>query len=810
MSETNPGINQENIVAPVSAEAEKAKELLNKERVGLQAVLLMDAKTASSEETVKALTEIRSKSDAPNLETITKSSKFERDNYWKVKQNKDKEPMSFDEQKSEWISSADQILGAFRSNSEQETLLKKLGYDKNKGAKEFYEEFFVEGKGNLGFFGKKIAESFTEEDLKSAQKKSITIVEAGSDGAKITREISLLDALGGFYGQKSSEVARLVAEGMSNLKNNEEEFKKTAGEQVTSLSDNDRGLLANIAAQSGGWVKNENARLEKVQREQEEKRRKEEEEAKKNSPEGLAKQVTEIYDRISKSDKDLVKHFLPVLEAFKAKPKDISDDVYKSSANAAIEAFIKAEGLGDKPEDEQLINIISLFDSLSLHDFSKLQENDKNFVNESKKNILQKLKDKDVELLDINNDRELMNDNAERVEQEVGDGRQVGDIDLSHPGFKRAGKVIRKPIFIVYTEKKGAQPDGIEPGADMNEEITKNIGKIRESIDNSDHDFIKHFSPVLQSFEKKPAEISDKTYKDITINLLSAFSRAESMSNKTEKDQAMALIFYLDMLSFAKATWELSEDEIKFIEKKESEFINLLAGKDIKPIDIKQGDNYDPDKMDANLETVNDESMVDKVIKVHFRRGFTTGQEVLRRPRAIVGKKIAESPVVNPDQNEGDSGAAEQEDGAGATTDGAAKEGQGDNPPATEEQELAEPAQDAQNQPQAGGVGEQAQPAQAEAIPGDASPQAVAGGSDEQAAIPTTGHATPEDPDRIAKGQQEIPTQDQINAELARAVLLADGRDLNEEEKVRIKEGEKADEVIKKTNLNSVTPNNDN
>lgn len=797
MSETNPGINQENIVAPVSAEAEKAKELLNKERVGLQAVLLMDAKTASSEETVKALTEIRSKSDAPNLETITKSSKFERDNYWKVKQNKDKEPMSFDEQKSEWISSADQILGAFRSNSEQETLLKKLGYDKNKGAKEFYEEFFVEGKGNLGFFGKKIAESFTEEDLKSAQKKSITIVEAGSDGAKITREISLLDALGGFYGQKSSEVARLVAEGMSNLKNNEEEFKKTAGEQVTNLSDNDRGLLANITAQSAGWVKNENARLEKVQREQEEKRRKEEEEAKKNSPEGLAKQVTEIYDRISKSDKDLVKHFLPVLEQYKTAPKDVSDDLYRDTAKAVMEAFTKAESLSSKPEDEQILNIISLFDSFDVIDSSKFTDKEKEFYIKSARSISEKLSQKNIKMIDPRTQIDYLAKIGETEEQEVEDD-QVGKNFVKLNGFMKGDTVFRKPVILRGVKKKGsekpAEPDGSEPTPS---EITNKIKALESEISGTNSEFIKRFLPILKAYEDRPQDIGEDVYNEKSNEALDVFKKLKDNADKPEDQQALILLDLFDSLVITPEMMRLNDQEKEYCKGLIESVINKLNEAGITLVPFKAGEEMQESTMDVLLEReVDDEALVGKAVDVEAY-GFKKGEEILRKQKVVIGKKKASK---EPGQGEA----------AGATMDGAAKEGQGDNPPATEEQKPAEPAQDAQNQPQAGGVGEQAQPAQAEAISGDASPQAVAGGSDEQAAIPTTGHATPEDPDRIAKGQQEIPTQDQINAELARAVLLADGRDLNEEEKVRIKEGEKADEVIKKTNLNSVTPNNDN
>lgn len=779
MAEIQPnGINPE-APAPVQPEAEKGKEIFNKEKAGLQAALLMDAKKDTSENTIKALTELKSKSDAPNLEQITKSSKIERDKYWKNKNAN----MSFDDKKSEWVKNADQLFTAFKSNSEQKALLDKIGYGQDKSAKDFYDEFFVTGKGNLGFFGKRIAESFSEEDLLKAQEKSLKIVDAQGN----EKNISLLDALGNFYGQHSTEVARLVAEGMVNLKNNDKEFIREASKQIASLGDEDKKFLDVIKTMSGDWDTSENQRIEIERKKREEQRKREAEEAKKNTPEALSQEATRLYTRINDGSNQLLKEFLPILEPYKSKGENIGDEAYRKGARGVIDAFTKAVSMSNSPENEdnQLLNIISLFDTISLTDTSKFTEKEIEFFKNNLKTITDMLAKRDVILIDLNTPIEEVEKVGEKVEVET-DEDGIGKKVVTRAGFMKGDKVFRKPIVAVGVKKK----EGVKPVDGELQDITpENIARqeqavkeLREAISSGDHEFIKHFLPVLQGYEQKPTEVSDELYTLLTNHLLTSVVAAETSSSKGEKDQALKLINYLDMLSFEKKTnRKLTPQDISLIEKKEAEFIKLLADRGIRPIEVNIGDTYDADKMDFISQVqVDEDEDVNKITKVHFRSGFTLNDEVIRKPK--VEYKIKKQNVDEPSvQVQADPRGAEE--GAGVPAD---------FPPA-EGAQGADAGEKVQNDDMIGGdtsPAEHAESTQEEAEPGEAEKQAA---GEEAGAVAKTDEQEPE----------TQPTLADIDDQLVQAKFLADGRELTEDEKSRIKSGEKAKDVIK---IDTTTP----
>ncbi len=784
MAENQPnGINPE-APAPVQQEAEKTKELFNKEKAGLQAALLMDGKKDTSENTIKALTTIKASSESPNLEKITKSSKFERDNYWKDKEKKAGREIAFDDKKTEWTANADQIFNAFRGNPEQKGLLVKLGYDQGKSAKDFYDEFFVEGKGNLGFFGKRIAESFSEEDLSSAQKKSLTISETNPDGSISTKEISLLEALGSFYGKNSTEIARLVTEGMFNLKNNEEEFKKAAGLQINNLSDDDKAYLEAINSNYQEWDKREKARLDEEKRKREEARKKAEEEAKNNSVEGLTKRATEIYDRLDNTGTEIMKHFKPILESYKTKPDGISDEVFVNNARAVVEAFTKAESMTSKSDESQLLTIISILDTLQNTDFDKLSDPEKEFYKKTQSDVAQKLAEKGVRPIDPQKYLEEKKEKAKITEVEAKENEEEG-YALALGGYTRNGNVIREPEYTL--KKKKTDRTGqveVEPVNASTEEISRNIKELSERIGNGNNEFIKHFLPVLKSYEQKPADFSDELYRLTTQHLLTTVKSVEMASDKSEKDQALLLINYLDMLSLDKATRkDLAPKDSALIEEKEAEFIKLLADKNIKPITVNIGETYDPDKMDvSSRDVVDNDEDVNRITKVHFRRGFAMGDEVIRKPRVRYGvKRQTQAEAVESTQAEG----SEQKPAEPAQAEQVKPVHAGDNV-----QKDADKSGSDQPQP------EQAQPAQKEANEPAGSAQ------------PTEGE-TGRDVKTDEPEQKTKPSQEDIDKQLGQAKLLA-GRELTEEEKDRIRNGEPAESVIKNDGLTSTSPGNDN
>ncbi len=227
---------------PTSKEGEKSKELLNGSRAGLQGALLLDAVkpgvgiNLNKNDLQKVKSNIES---GQSFETtkITNSSKLERTNFWKENY---KEATSFDDQKKIWVDKTNEFLNYYYDGSPEKEgakeVLNKLGMRKD-GAGDVYNEYFgaVTGKGEVGYFASKAARELSYEQIRDHGE--------------------LLVKIGGFYGKDSAEVAKLLAEGAKNLKENSETFIPAAEEGFNNLTDEDKKILDGVHQRSEEWRK---------------------------------------------------------------------------------------------------------------------------------------------------------------------------------------------------------------------------------------------------------------------------------------------------------------------------------------------------------------------------------------------------------------------------------------------------------------------------------------------------------------------------------------------------------------------------
>lgn len=220
-------------------EAGPKKELINKGRVGLQgALLLLDKKfPGSSAEGAEGLKQVKESINAGNpLETkiITNGSKKERKDFWEKEEYKG---MDFEKQKETWAKNTDKFLESFNEpgKEKQKDLLGRLGMKAGEAGK-IYDEYFGadKGKGDIGYFATKVATELKPEEIEG------------------NRE--LLQNIGGFYGKNSGEVAGYVAEAVSNLKGNSDDFVGEAGKRFDEgFEEEEKRILEGIYDRSNEW-----------------------------------------------------------------------------------------------------------------------------------------------------------------------------------------------------------------------------------------------------------------------------------------------------------------------------------------------------------------------------------------------------------------------------------------------------------------------------------------------------------------------------------------------------------------------------
>lgn len=211
------GTGKEVTPSPLFKEVEKSKELLNKGRVGLQGALLLDGLMPGRDTTPDKLKlqEVKDKISAGSFETkkITNGSKQERDDFWNG-ENSVHKGKSFADQKKDWIDSTNNFFDSYKDNEKEKEILEKL-IMKAGGAEQVYDEYFgkEKGKGDIGYFAMAVAKKLDKDEIEKYS--------------------GLLQTIGGFYGKDSSEVARYLAEGVKNVKENDtfDDFANTAIEQ---------------------------------------------------------------------------------------------------------------------------------------------------------------------------------------------------------------------------------------------------------------------------------------------------------------------------------------------------------------------------------------------------------------------------------------------------------------------------------------------------------------------------------------------------------------------------------------------------
>ncbi len=213
------------------------KPLLGEPHIALQAKLLFDGSMPGpGVALVQKLQEVKNKINANvpiETKTITSGSMHKRSEYWNGSDSEYKD-MSFAQQKLNWLDTTNKLLLKFKDKPEEQ-MLRKLGISVNNGAGKLYDEYFAKdgkGKGDLGYFAFQVGTKLTAEELIEAQKPAVKINEKDKQTGKIkVSEISLLEAFGRFYHADYSEVAKHLAEGVSNIKFNTEEFATKAEQQ---------------------------------------------------------------------------------------------------------------------------------------------------------------------------------------------------------------------------------------------------------------------------------------------------------------------------------------------------------------------------------------------------------------------------------------------------------------------------------------------------------------------------------------------------------------------------------------------------
>lgn len=225
--EVNEKPEEPELVAPTpSAEIEGApeKELINKEKAGVQAMLLSDGEIPD-EASIKIQAEKIKNGERPKLDNVRKSSYNQRDEAWdkegyKLSKDMTKEEAAAVKEKrmKSWEKSMNNRLNELKGTPQAE-FLKRIGLDIENGAnaKAIYQKFMVDEKGDLGYFADQVAKNNTEEQIEAQREFIMEFAE--------------------IYGKDSKETASLLAEGVKNVRNSPNKFSEAALEAIQKGED---------------------------------------------------------------------------------------------------------------------------------------------------------------------------------------------------------------------------------------------------------------------------------------------------------------------------------------------------------------------------------------------------------------------------------------------------------------------------------------------------------------------------------------------------------------------------------------------
>lgn len=237
---------------------ENQEQLLNENRAGLQAMLLLDRTDPSKgfddtdkDELIK-IAHFRK----PNTEKVSKAARLERKKYWDENYGGKKH----EEREVIWRESANRYFMKTEWTDQQKEFLKNIGItDLDKGGDQLHEVFRKKGKGDIGFFADKIVRNNSSE--------------------QIEKNKELIAELAKMYGSESSKIALLVTDGLRNLKENRDEFIEEARTQINQGENmEDYDLLKQVEEGNKGW--DTTVREERKQHKEEKKAKKREEKAK--------------------------------------------------------------------------------------------------------------------------------------------------------------------------------------------------------------------------------------------------------------------------------------------------------------------------------------------------------------------------------------------------------------------------------------------------------------------------------------------------------------------------------------------------
>lgn len=187
-------------------ETKTERKLINTEMAGTQATLLLGGTIGETIDRAKI--EAIAKGEPVQTEKINKSSLAERDEYWNGEKSPHKDK-TFNERMEIWTEQTNKFLSQFKGKPEAE-FFKRMNIDleNENSAREIYDSYFVEGKGDVGLFASKIAENNTTE--------------------QIEENMAVIQKLGKMYGENSAKVAGQLAEGIKNAQTDTDLFIQSA------------------------------------------------------------------------------------------------------------------------------------------------------------------------------------------------------------------------------------------------------------------------------------------------------------------------------------------------------------------------------------------------------------------------------------------------------------------------------------------------------------------------------------------------------------------------------------------------------
>jgi hypothetical protein len=324
--------------APKLPENNQPPELLSENNAGLQAAILFDGYRHGTDPVPDNAQWTKLSEDIKNntLKTtkINNGSLHEREEFWKKPEYVGKNP---DEQKVIWVTETNKLFAGF--NDDEKKFLQDIGINFNNGAEAFYNEYFINNKGELAYLARKIA---------------------ALDKDNIDKNRGLINTIGKFYGEESAELLEHLSEGIKNVQQNFPDFEMKASDQFNNLVDNE--TIKKIHNRDEAWNK---------------KRKDEEDEKRKQQREQLIKPVNDAFEKI-KADKlltDFQKILEPLLNPASPIPDQHYNELIQQTQNTinALEVDINDKNKDDK---DKIITLLTLFDEL-----------DNKYQNETDKNL---------------------------------------------------------------------------------------------------------------------------------------------------------------------------------------------------------------------------------------------------------------------------------------------------------------------------------------------------------------------------------------------------------------------------------------